>query len=1073
MSLVPVAPSPDPSRSRRVGPLLRFGVTLLATFVSLRETSSVIHAADLPASTSARTASISGRVQNVATGQFLNNARVTVQGTDLVAFTDQTGTYHLPQVPAGAVILKVFYTGLDPQETILEARAGASVEQDFQLTSVTRYGDSSGVLKLDSFVVNTARETDGSAIAINEQRFAPNIKNVVAADSLGDVMDGNVGEFLKFMPGVTAEYDTESGGSVASVSVRGFPTSMAVLSSDGLQMSNTGNPQGSSRVFQFKEVSINNISRLEVAKVPTPATPADSMSGSIDLISKSAFERKDAQLRYSVSLAGIHNRLSLRPVPHTSDRKVYKVRPSFNFDYTLPVTKSFGIVVTGQSQNRWIEQHRVTRGYSATGADTGATVANPFLQSLQLTSVPRANTRNSLALRADWRPHRNGVLSLNGERSQFISDRSQASIGFTTGTNALPTPATGSRLTYGPDFTAGATGRGGVTLMGTGASVIQKLDTRAASLRYRFDDGTWRIVSALGQSNSEGGYHDTRDGRFRTLGIAMLNPVRVTFADINDVRPETIRVFDNANREVDINDLRNYRLNTAQSTPRPIWDSLTNAKVDVRRALGFMSFATALQVGGLHRSQTRDVRRESINWTYNGPDGNAATPDTPLPFAMTNYIGEKEAFGFSNMPWVSLYKAWDAFQANPALFSKTPAQLVAEETFRLNNSERLQEDVIAYYAQVEVNLWRNRLKLLTGVRLERTDTEGEGVRFDPDAVWLRNADASFARTGAGARIRRADAGATGSMEELRLTREERGYRATRSYDGSYPSAHLTYQVQENLLLRVAYAKTYGRPDFANIIPNTTIDEADENLDGADPSQLPGRINIRNTGLRPWTADNYDLSVEYYTPQGGLFSAGVFRKDIRDFFGDVVRLATEADLRELGLDPRYRGWQLSTQFNLASAARVDGVELNARHSLRKLGDWGRYLEAFANATKLELKGESAADFSGFIPESANWGLNFTRKPFAVLAKWNYRGLQRRNAIAGLGSDAFEFVKSRTTLDVNLDYQLRPNLFLYLNGQNVLNVPETLFRYGSETPAYARHYQHMTHGVQLTLGVKGTF
>jgi hypothetical protein len=40
-------------------------------------------------------------------------------------------------------------------------------------------------------------------------------------------------------------------------------------------------------------------------------------------------------------------------------------------------------------------------------------------------------------------------------------------------------------------------------------------------------------------------------------------------------------------------------------------------------------------------------------------------------------------------------------------------------------------------------------------------------------------------------------------------------------------------------------------------------------------------------------------------------------------------------------------------------------------------------------------------------------------------------------------------------------------------NILNVPEILQRYGSQTPDYARRYQEMTHGVQLTLGVKGTF
>lgn len=123
---------------------------------------------------------------NIATGQFLNSARVSSPGTGLSAFTDETGTYRLARVPAGLAAV------------------------------------SGGVVKLDAFTVSSERETNSEAIAINEQRFAPNLKNVVAADALGDVMDSNVGEFLKFMPGVTAEYDLEAGGAVASVSVRGF-----------------------------------------------------------------------------------------------------------------------------------------------------------------------------------------------------------------------------------------------------------------------------------------------------------------------------------------------------------------------------------------------------------------------------------------------------------------------------------------------------------------------------------------------------------------------------------------------------------------------------------------------------------------------------------------------------------------------------------------------------------------------------------------------------------------------------------------------------------------------------------
>ena len=1025
------------------------------------------------AADAAPTGTIAGRVQNVVTGQFLNNARITVRGTDRVVFTDESGSYRIPAVDAGSVTLQFFYTGLDPQEITVAVGAGQTVERNVDLTSAARYGAKDGTVKLDAFTVASTRDTNADSIATNEQRFAANIKNVISADAFGEVTDGNVGEFLKFLPGITAEYDAESGSSVSSVAVRGFPTSMAVVSGDGMQMANTGNPQGSSRVFQFTQVSMNNLARLEVTKVPTPSTPADSMSGSINLVSKSSFERKTAQLRYGVSLSGNQHHLSLETQPHTPDRNVQMIRPSANFDYTLPVTRNFGLVVTGQTQNRYMWQQLALKAYNATAANTGATFAKPFLQQFQLPASPRLNARNSAGLRADWRVTTNGVFSANIEASRFVSDRSSTSAAFDTGTNPTPTVAGGTPLTYGDNFTNGATGRAGVSLMGLHASVRHQLDTRAASTRYRYDNGDWRIESGLGLSKSEGGYQDTIHGRFRTLATALRNPARLVLADVDEDRPRTIRLFDNANQEVDFFNLNNYRLNTANSTPRYIRDDMVTAKLDVRKTLPWLPFPAALQLGGSERIQKRDVRRQSINWTYAGPDGNTATIDSPAPYGMTTYVGQTESYGFRNMPWISVYKAWEAFKANPALWTKTPAQLVAEESFRITNSENLYEGVTALYTQAEAGLFKNRLRLLGGVRFEKTSAKGQGVLNDPNAVWLRDADGSYAHVGNvpnGARIRRTEAGAVGSMEELRLIRGERAIRAARTYDGYYPSLHLTYNIRENLQARLAYAKTYGRPDFTNIVPNSTIDEADLEA-SIDPRQLPGRITIRNTGLRPWSADNLDFSLEYYTESGGLFSVGAFSKDIKDFFGSSTRVATAGDLEAVGLDAEYVGWELITQFNLPGTARVRGVEFNARHSLRELGAWGRPFQIFANATKLDLVGSRQANFNAFIRQSASWGLSYNRSPVSLLLKWNYRGLQRGGAVAGV--NGFQYSQPRTTVDLNAEWQARKNVSLYLSAQNIFNVPEVLLRYGPDTPGYARRYQVTTYGVQMSAGLKGSF
>jgi len=1025
--------------------------------------------APLPASVATSTGSVEGRVLNVASGQYLTNARIAVQGTDQVAFTDETGTFRLARVPAGPVTLDVFYTGLEPQQIRLDVGAGQTIQREIGLTLATASG-SGGTVKLGAFTVSSARETNNDAIAINEQRFAPNLKNVVAADALGDVMDGNIGEFLKFMPGITAEYDLESGGAVASVSVRGFPTAMAAISSDGAQMATTGNPQGSSRVFQFNQVSINNISRLEVTKVPTPSSPADSMAGSVNMVTKSAFERKDAQFRYSVSLSANSEALELKRTPHVSDEKIWKIRPSASFDYTLPVTKNFGLVLTGNSMNRYVHQVPFRKVYNGNAAGTGATFARPYLQNIQYVSAPRLNSRNSVGLRADWRVTPHGVLSFNVEGGRFESDRTSVDYTFNAGTNATPTPATGTPLSFNETATIGATGRGSVVTMGT-ASVYQTLDTRAANVRYRYDNGDWRVESGVGASKSYGGYQDTKHGRFRQLGIAMAFPVRVTLADVGEIQPNRIEVYNNANQRVDPFDHRNYVLNTANSTPRYIDDHMQNAKLDVRKSLGFLPFPAALQTGAAHRSQTRDVRRESINWTYNGPDGNSATPDSPAPYAATTYVGQDDGYGFRNVPWISEYKVWSAYQQNPNLFGQTPAQVVAAETFRLNNSEWLQEAVSSLYLQGEAGLFKNRLRVLTGVRYEKTETKGQGVSFDPAAVFVRTASGAFARNAAGQRIRRPEAGAVGSMEELRLIRRERAQDAQRTYDGTYPSLHLTYSARQNFLLRLAYARTYGRPDFTEIIPNTNINETDLDEGTADPSILRGRITVRNTGLRPWTGDNYDFSAEYYTDQGGLFSAGVFRKEITDFFGEAVRLAAAGDLAELDLDPRYVGWQITTQYNLPGKARVTGVEFNLRHSLRPLGAWGRHVQAFVNGTKLRLEGSQDADFFGFIPESANWGFNVRWKRITTVLNWNYRGKQKRGQMVNV--NGYEYITRRVTLDTSAEYQLTPRLSLYGNAQNIFNEPETLHRYGPETPHYAKHHRETKHGVQITVGVKGVF
>jgi outer membrane receptor for ferrienterochelin and colicin len=144
---------------------------------------------------------------------------------------------------------------------------------------------------------------------------------------------------------------------------------------------------------------------------------------------------------------------------------------------------------------------------------------------------------------------------------------------------------------------------------------------------------------------------------------------------------------------------------------------------------------------------------------------------------------------------------------------------------------------------------------------------------------------------------------------------------------------------------------------------------------------------------------------------------VFLKDIGKFFGNQVRIATLADTEELGLDPRYVGWRITSKFNSGNA-RVTGAEFNVKPlAARARFAWGRNFTGFINGTKLDLDGDRDADFSAFTPESLNWGFSYSRRPVMFMAKWNYRGKRRLGALPALGPDAYAYDDRRVTLDLN--------------------------------------------------------
>ena len=987
------------------------------------------------------TGSISGRVQNEVTSQYLNNARISVKGTDLTTFTDETGTFRLSGVPAGAATIEAFYSGLDPQQTSVNVAPGQNVERDFNLTNKALYGDRSGTVKLDAFVLTASKLTEGEALATNEQRFAANMKNVVATDAYGDVIEGNVAEFMKNLPGITVEY---SDVMPLAVSVRGLDPNMTNVTSDGATLANASR-NGTSRQFDFMQVSINNISRIEVTKVPRPQDMASGISGSVNMVSKSAFERSRAQLNYRLFVSASSDGMMIKTQPFPYDTWERRVNPGFDFDYTLPITRNFGIVLTALHSKAWNEQNISQTTWNATAAGTGATPAAPYLQTHNIIDAPKWYERNSAGLKADWRISPNSVLSVGLQATYYIDTNGNVSRSTTVGTNATPTIAGGVPLTFGPTFSHSATGRGAASF---GANLLH-IDARTlgTNVRYRWNSGNWSFDGGGHASTSKTWMRHVSKGHFNTVGTALANPtgVRINFDDITPEGPKRITAFDANNRPLDLLDLNNFVLNTAtDGVIRDHRDDTAGLDGSLKRSFSVFDIPASVQAGGVFKSQDRAHRRQSRIYSYTPRDGNR----TLAAFPMQVYKNRQDYFDYDYIPWPSPNRMVEAWGKDPSIFTQTLANQITTETNRLNGSENFKEITSAFYLQGDARFFHNKLLVLTGVRFEKIHDKAAGP------LYL--------------------GGTATTLAQLNQIRKELGRATNGGFDGYYPSLHLTYNVTSNLLLRAAYARTYGKPDFGDVIPNTTIDE-NENFNSANPTpgSFPGVLIVGNPELKPWLANNYDLSTEYYTESGGVLSFGVYRKNISNFFNSITGItATPALLTELGLDPNFQGWEVRTTVN-GGDARVDGAEFNVRQSLKPLGGWGRYFSVFANATKLKLYGSRTAAFTRFIPESFNYGFTLTRNPVTFALKWNGRGDQRQAVSAAQGPGAYVYQEKRTTTDLNVTYQFARWLQLFANGRNIFNVHYNLMRYGPQTPAYAKISSTNSYGVQWAFGIKGTF
>jgi TonB-dependent receptor len=174
----------------------------------------------------------------------------------------------------------------DVKEVTIEA--GKTIDLEFKLK---RFGEEIEV---------RAPILEGQASALNQQKNAANITNVVSSDQMGAFPDPNAAEATQRVPAITLQRDQGEGRYIL---VRGTEARLNSTTVDGERIPS---PEADGRDIALDVIPADLLQSIEVSKSLTPDMDGDAIGGSVNLVTK----RAPTSRRIAATIAGGFNDLT-------------------------------------------------------------------------------------------------------------------------------------------------------------------------------------------------------------------------------------------------------------------------------------------------------------------------------------------------------------------------------------------------------------------------------------------------------------------------------------------------------------------------------------------------------------------------------------------------------------------------------------------------------------------------------------------------------------------------------------------------------------------------------------------
>ncbi len=685
--------------------------------------------------------------------------------------------------------------------------------------AVALYGGAGGVqaqqTALEPVLVTGIRASLRESIAT--KRESATIVEAITAEDVGKFPDKNVAESLQRVPGVVITKDFGEG---ERVSLRGTAPNLTRTLLNGHSVSTADwfilDQLNTTRSFNYLMLPADIIGRVEVHKSSQADFEEGGIGGTVNVITRNPLDLDS--MSFYASLQGAYTDLADETVPQ------------FNalFSWKNP-QETFGILLAGVYQEREIRRDGVeVLGYAPVDTnpdpDITSNVLIPSLIGSALFQQDRKRTGGNIGVQ--FRPSDRVELNLTALYSKFEADninenflawggRAIANGGTLTGTTVVDGTAVAGRIASLNN------GTGDFGVVYDAINRFATADTTDVSLDTIIQDvGEWSLHFKLGFSDASG---DTDSQPFVELGApAAFNydlrgrAPSVTFENIDPTAPDDLSLIFSSLHQILNNDEEVYFY------------------ADGSRAVDMGPF-NGLRLG----AKTTDHDRELIfnATTYGGfhvpingtPGSVFAGPLTPGDF-LDGVGGEG-----------TLDEYWQIDRAGTTQFLQDRLASSPGRFFYPQQNFSINEKTYAGYVMGDIDSgkWSGNV----GLRVVRTEQTSQG-NFVHGLGAIENP--------------------FGNYDPITIDR---------SYDDLLPSLNLSYDLTDDVKLRIAAARVMTRPDFADIAPRTNLNQ------GA----LTGTAG--NPEIDPYRANQADLSFEWYPDNNSILAAGLYYKDIESFITD--------------------------------------------------------------------------------------------------------------------------------------------------------------------------------------------